>query len=204
MTISELMQSMMDAGAPMEAILVAVKAIEERDRMAAEVREKAAERKRRQRDRERDCHATITGQSQGQVTESPLSPSPPLSPHTPQTPPHPHTPVNNNSRARGARLPVDWQPKPLSDECEAAVSRWQAGTLERELAKFRDWAASASGPNAVKKDWDAAWRNWIRNAEERHGTANRKHRQTAGKEDGFLSAIRHVANQPDHAQWHPE
>ena len=56
MTISELMQSMMDAGAPMEAILVAVKAIEERDRMAAEVREKAAERKRRQRDRERDCH----------------------------------------------------------------------------------------------------------------------------------------------------
>ncbi len=36
---------------------------------------------------------------------------------------------------------------------------------EKETAKFIDHFRAASGANAVKKDWIAAWRNWIRRAE---------------------------------------
>lgn len=31
-----------------------------------------------------------------------------------------------------------------------------------ETAAFVDWAISAPGSRGVKKDWVAAWRNWMR------------------------------------------
>jgi len=90
------------------------------------------------------------------------------------TPPT-HTPVNNTPRAR--RLPADWIPAPLPSQLLDQVSAWKAGLLESELAKFRDWAASAPDKAGLKKDWDAAWRNWLRNTNERatrNGTRNGK------------------------------
>lgn len=94
--------------------------------------------------------------------EAPLSR--PLSPQTPQTPTH--TPVKQTPARKGHRMPDDWQPKPLPATITDFVRTWPPGALERELARFRDWAASANGPNALKKDWDAAWRNWLRKADD--------------------------------------
>ncbi len=38
--------------------------------------------------------------------------------------------------------------------------------LEWETQKFVDWAKSATGPNAVKRDWVRAWKNWMRRVQE--------------------------------------
>ena len=55
------------------------------------------------------------------------------------------------SQARGTRLSSDWEPKEHQDQTE-------------ELAKFRDYWLAIPGSKGVKLDWDATWRNWIRNA----------------------------------------
>jgi DNA-binding Lrp family transcriptional regulator len=75
---------------------------------------------------------------------------------------------------RGARLPDDWKPGqvlmswyqvtvlkglPWSDESRAAC--------RHEHEKFRDHWLAAAGASARKRDWDAAWRNWMRRAFER-------------------------------------
>jgi len=81
----------------------------------------------------------------------------------------PLNPPTKSKSARGCRLPDDWFPKPLPADLAATVAAWPAGKQERELARFRDWAASATGPNAVKKCWDAAYRNWLRKADDDQG-----------------------------------
>lgn len=68
--------------------------------------------------------------------------------------------------ASGTHLPEDWEPQGLVGQAAAIVARWQPGELERELSKFRDHWAAASGPTARKRDWQAAWRKWISNHDE--------------------------------------
>ena len=110
---------------------------------------------------------------------------------------------------KGTRLPDDWQPETLTGEIATAVCAWQPGMLERELARFRDYWTAKSGRTAAKQDWQAAWRNWLRNAEEwtHNGTANRKNtapRQAGRSPDGFMSALREVADRkPDVSGFEP-
>lgn len=103
MSYAALIREMIEAGATPQVILIAVEAMEARDNAEADRKERAAARKRAQRDRERDSHATVTGRSQDMDGTDPLSPAPLLSPHTPQTTPHPHTPVSITPRAREAK-----------------------------------------------------------------------------------------------------
>jgi uncharacterized protein YdaU (DUF1376 family) len=58
------------------------------------------------------------------------------------------------SSTRGTRLPQDWKPK-IED-----------GFDEIELAKFRDYWIAVAGQKGVKRDWDATWRNWLRNSKQ--------------------------------------
>lgn len=60
------------------------------------------------------------------------------------------------------RLPEDFE---LS-EARRAIAKKENADAEREFAKFRDHWRAASGANARKHDWDAAWRNWCRKASE--------------------------------------
>lgn len=62
--------------------------------------------------------------------------------------------VRGRGDARGTRLPPDWKPKPEDPQSE------------QELAKFRDYWAAVAGAKGVKRDWDATWRNWIRNSKQ--------------------------------------
>lgn len=208
MKISELMQAMSDAGAPMEAILIAVRAIEEREAQIAARDEaldgkkaKDAARKRAEREAARLASDNVHGQSmdnprtvQGLSTDGPGivqdEPSLPLLPNennsNPTTPTHPekHTPRTRKAH----RLPADWVPGQLSDELDAAVSGWPPGALERELARFRDWAASAPASSGCKSDWDATWRNWLRRADDegryRNGTNRNAGRSTSHRDAG--------------------
>jgi len=70
--------------------------------------------------------------------------------------------------ARACRLPDDFAVTP-------AMAQWArdhvpglvgAGRGLTETEKFRDHWRSASGSRAVKRDWIAAWRNWMRRADD--------------------------------------
>jgi len=58
-----------------------------------------------------------------------------------------------------------------------------------ETAKFTDHFKAASGANARKKDWIAAWRNWMRTADQRLSQGSNGYRPQPAKlpqdEDGF-------------------
>lgn len=82
-------------------------------------------------------------------------------------------PSGNRREARRARapsaqrLPADFE---LTDQ-RRDVAKREAVDAEREFARFTDYWRAASGANARKHDWDAAWRNWCRKAQDmRRGT----------------------------------
>jgi hypothetical protein len=73
--------------------------------------------------------------------------------------------VGSKSLKRGTRLAAEWRPNERDwiDAGNLLGSR----QAENELAKFRDYWPAQPGKNAVKLDWDATWRNWVRRAAER-------------------------------------
>ena len=98
---SELVRQMTAAGAPPEAIAIALEAVEAANDAVAYATEKDSERRRRQAERkarsraaERDGHGTVTGQSQDKsVTVTPNSPLKESSP----TPPKENNPLRPQS-----------------------------------------------------------------------------------------------------------
>lgn len=65
-------------------------------------------------------------------------------------------------KARGSRLPDDWQPGP-----EARNFAHKLGLTDAEIdnvaERFRDHWHGKSGAAARKASWLATWRNWVRN-----------------------------------------
>jgi hypothetical protein len=166
-----------------EAISAAVaKEIEETRAEGAKAIEarRASDRGRKARSRDshgtsRDSHVKVTGTS---ADPSPPSPEKEKSPPTPPskekqtlspTPTPPLTSFAGPPTApgkRGCRLPEGWRP----NDAERALAVELLGSgkaAHAELDKFRDHWRAANGANAVKRDWDAAWRNWVRRAAER-------------------------------------
>jgi len=81
-------------------------------------------------------------------------------------------------RAKGSRrVPANWEPNVGHRD----LARVRNVEFDSELAKFRDYEFARG-----KSDWDATFRNWLRNADERRGVV--KHRQTA--DERKLEAIR--------------
>lgn len=71
------------------------------------------------------------------------------------------TPAKNT---KGTRISEDWMPKP--DTVEKIKASVPGVDLATEHEKFIDYFLSVSGEKGVKKDWDAAWRNWMRRAKQ--------------------------------------
>ena len=93
----------------------------------------------------------------------------------------------DSARARATRLPEDWVPSERGLQW-ARQERLSEREIERETEKFRDHFRAASGANARKIDWTAAWRNWLR----RHADTRQAGRQrspAAGKMDDFRELI---------------
>jgi hypothetical protein len=72
------------------------------------------------------------------------------------------------SRSKGTRFPEGYQP----NEDHKALSKELGIDLRAEFPKFRDYWVAKAGKEAVKLDWDATLRNWIRNAADRRPTRN--------------------------------
>lgn len=69
--------------------------------------------------------------------------------------------IGKKAKASPSRIPEDWTPTD-PDRAVAISEGVSASGLDREILLFRDhWLASASA-NAIRADWGAAWRNWVR------------------------------------------
>jgi uncharacterized protein YdaU (DUF1376 family) len=70
-----------------------------------------------------------------------------------------HKPIKENKR--GSRLPQDWF---LSKSMGDWALQERPDLDVRQVAEqFKDYWVAQAGQKGVKLDWDATWRNWIRN-----------------------------------------
>ncbi len=161
---NHVIDALVAAGCSTEQLAAAIKAANAAtEEKAAEKRAKDAERKRRQRSSVLQSHAESRGQSgtdgDSADTVSPkkeTSPTPPKEKTTPSS-----TEPSGSSKTRAARLPADWT-LPVEWQADAIKAGLPADRIDLEAEKMRDW--SLSSPNGAKRDWRAAWRNWVKGA----------------------------------------
>ncbi|APQ42559.1 putative transcriptional regulator [Corynebacterium phage phi16] len=124
-----------------------------------------------------------TKNDQGEITKND---QPPVVPQGGQPP--------KKSNSRGERLPEKWMPD--QRVIDAMKQENPHVDLEREHSKFTDHWNASSGANSRKRDWNAAWRLWIRRAAEQ--TPARSHN---GRSSGFGNDPRHwLGQQPQPTQ----
>jgi uncharacterized protein YdaU (DUF1376 family) len=72
-----------------------------------------------------------------------------------------HKPLTIVESNRATRLPADWQPSEAMIEfCKTERPELKV----KEVADgFRDYWISAAGAKGRKANWEATWRNWVRN-----------------------------------------
>jgi uncharacterized protein YdaU (DUF1376 family) len=78
------------------------------------------------------------------------------------------TQQNGRAVRRGSRLPSDWLPD-VAEIVYATDQGFDGATVMRIAEDFRDFWAAKAGADAVKVDWTATWRRWIRTERERRG-----------------------------------
>lgn len=195
MSLANLVRRMTEAGAPPEAIAIALEEIEAIQ--ASLDARRVADRDRKRAQRERQKNSNVTGQSEdGHGTVTDISAARvSLDKKAPQTPEKINPiPCVRETRARLGyhRLPGGWLPaKPYPAELRAKLDQWPPGALPDEIAAFKRWAANAEDKNGKgrKLDWDKALWNWLgRRHDERYGRTN-----TLGRNqptDGLSSTAR--------------
>ena len=94
-------------------------------------------------------------------------------------PPPPSASAPPKGRATATRLPADFAVTP--DMVAWARTHAPGVDGKRETERFIDHWNSAGGSNARKRDWVAAWRNWLRKAED-DITARPQQRQSRTQE----------------------
>lgn len=165
MSIADLMQAMSDAGAPMAAILIAVRAIEEKDAEIASRRANDRERKQRQRDNERADHGTVTGRSRDMsvtVTGThPLLDKEKGAQKEINPPPHTHTRDASARRAGTWPCPENVDPAHWSDFLANRKRKRLVNTETARLGVMRDletnsddhWPPGRLVEHAAAKGW---------------------------------------------------
>ncbi len=190
-----MVRRMGEAGATPEAIAIAMEEIEGIQTALNSRREADRDRKRAQRERQNS--ADVTGHSRDShtdVTGIPSPQSPPLkTPPDPLkiTPPlTPHPAVVISGRETGFhRLPEGWKPeRELPERLAAKVAEWPPGATDDELESFHRWAFNADNKpgKGRKKDWEAAWHNWLdrQDKEHRNGRQTGSNRGSNGRMGG--------------------
>lgn len=92
------------------------------------------------------------------------------------------TPNGVSKKKRATRLPEDWfLPRAWGEWAQA--EGFSADTIRREADKFKDYWISQAGQKGVKLNWQATWRNWMRNSD-----AKRTHKPAGhAATDSFLA-----------------
>ena len=89
------------------------------------------------------------------------------------------------ARARaktGTRLAEDWVPEVDDTGRVAHECNLSPMMVAREFEKFRDYWLAKAGPNAIKRDWQATWRNWLRKSVEYSQQGRKAHEKPTLKE----------------------
>lgn len=71
------------------------------------------------------------------------------------------------SNARGSRLRPDWTPSSLT--WRWAMDERPDLVIQQQLDAFRDYWCAKPGKDGRKLDWNATFKNWIRNARSMNG-----------------------------------
>ena len=72
----------------------------------------------------------------------------------------------SSKKKRGTRIKDDWVlPKDWGEW--ALAEGWPENAIRLEAQKFHDHWKAAPGQKGVKLDWQATWRNWMRNSKSR-------------------------------------
>lgn len=177
MKVSELIEAMSAAGAPMEAILIAIRAIEEGQDAIDSRRASERDRKRRQRAKGGDMDGTVTGQSRDSHEDNPLS----LPPNEKISNPPTHTPENITPARKGGRTKphIPAKPDDVSGQTwadfvqhrkvkRAPVSETAMAGIRRE-AKIAGWSLEAALAETVSRGWQSFKAEFV--APKPHGTA---------------------------------
>lgn len=104
----------------------------------------------------RDSRVSHAGVTRDSRRESPLSNSSSIQEKEQETP------TSSLARKKATRIPADFA------VTDAMVTWARANTPnvgQVETDTFIDYWTAAAGPTATKKDWVAAWRNWMRKAQ---------------------------------------
>lgn len=84
------------------------------------------------------------------------------------------------SKKKASRLSEDWVLP--SEWFEWALSQGlSADQVYGQAERFRDYWIAKAGKDAAKLDWNATWRNWIRNASKGFGKNERKSSKSAAE-----------------------
>lgn len=191
--LSETIKAMMAAGCTHEQIAAVLDVHANADEeVKNKKREKWKNDKRRQR-MSTNVHQDTSGHEWTQVDKVdlsfPLMVSPPPLYNNNYTPPSlKPLSLDTARQARGIRLPDDWKPKEYEDQTE-------------ELAKFRDYWIAQPGVKGRKVDWDATWRNWIRNAKPASAASVRKERDLRNISDNLLTNEQYMRKRMQLKEW---
>ena len=173
MTVSDLMKAMADAGAPFEAILIAVRALEakdaeiaERDRIEAEKRAKDAERKRNER-ASTDNPRTVQGRgadANKAEKNAPIENKPPVSP-------------KGDTAPKGVKSARREKFEPIAKPDDVSVKVWDdfrrhrhakrapiSGTViddYREEAAKVGWTLEAAMRESITRGWQGFKAKWL-------------------------------------------
>lgn len=123
--------------------------------------------------RYREALAERNKASQNVTCDDSVTPPPFLDKETPPTPPKEinSIPRGRDAGARGTVLPIGWKPGKLSHETisgqiiETRGQDW----ARRSLESFENHWRAKSGKDAAKRDWQAAWANWVIEQDRRDG-----------------------------------
>jgi hypothetical protein len=89
-------------------------------------------------------------------------------------------PSSRTRIVKGTRLSPDWAPS--VGLVSYGVAQGLTPTLvQLEAEKFKNYWLAKSGPGAVKRDWDATWRNWVLTTVERRYAGDSGSRAAFGR-----------------------
>lgn len=190
MKASDIMQAMLDAGAPIEAAMIALRALEAKDAEIEQRRAGDRERKRRQRAKPEDTAGTVTGQSRDipvTVTDAPL----PLPPNENISNPPTPTPGYNTPARKAGKTTIakpdgvtaeTWRDFTDHRKRKGGITQTALAGIERE-AKAAGWPMEAALAEVVTRNWQGFKADWVKDIQKPNGQGS----QTDPLMAGFLA-----------------
>lgn len=99
-----------------------------------------------------------------------------------------HTKEQTNKVSRGTRLPATWYPDPQL--IMWAKQQRPDINVHDTTESFKDYWHGVSGAKGIKLDWDATFRNWIRNQRGQRSPAQTSYQQSMRDKFDQLTGIR--------------